>query len=197
MIYLYDKALEDKFKKVFNNTIYAPTDKFYERYLLKDNNKSVKLPALSLWRISHEFNPNNARTQLSVPNFKIRNDKNYLVRNIFSMQINLRYQLDIWAANDIDRDDLMKEILFFIVSYPDIFITYQNQKFEFPVLVEPPDDVTEIADFEANGDLYRVSIPLSIPDARLLFYQDYRTCKYIDLSYYVNNEFDSKHRISG
>jgi hypothetical protein len=197
MIYLYDKAMENKLKKVFPNTVYAPTDKFYERYLLKDKNDNVKLPALSIWRTSHEFIPHNAKTQLSIANFGIRHDEEYLVRNIYSMQIILRYQLDIWAGTDIDRDDLMKEILFFLVSYPNIFIQYQGQKFEFPIQIEPPDDITEIAEFESNGDLYRISIPLVVPDARLLFYQDARTCKYIDLSYYINNDLDSKSRIGG
>lgn len=196
MIYLYDKAMENKLKKVFPNTVYAPVDKFYERYLIGNQNSGpIKLPALSIWRTSHEFFPFNARTQVSVPNFKIRHDDEFRVRNIFSMQIVLRYELDIWAATDIDRDDLMKELLFFLVSYPNIFIEYQGQKFEFPIQVEAPSDTTEIAEFDSNGDLYRISMPLVVNDARLLFYQDAKTCKYIDLSYYTNDDLSATSEI--
>lgn len=187
MLYLYDKALENKFKKIFDRVVYAPTDKFYERYLLATGNDQVKLPALSLWRTSHEFNPDNARSQLSVPNFRIAKNDEYIARQIYSMQIRMSYQLDIWASTDVDRDDFLREILFFLVSYPDVVIEYEGQKFSFPIQVEPPDDVTEISEFESSGDIYRVSIPLIIPDARIMFYQDVKTCKYIDLTYLVND----------
>lgn len=196
MLYLYDKAMENKLKDVFENTTYAPVDKFYERHLLANSNQPVKLPALSIWRVSHEFKPGNARTQVSIPNFSmIHPDEDYAKRNIYSMQISLSYHLDIWASTDIDRDDMMQELLYFLTLYPDIFIEYQGQKFEFPIIIEPPDDVTDIANFGSTGDLYRVTIPLQVPDARLMFYQDTKTCKFIDISYYVNKELDSISRI--
>lgn len=195
MLYLYDKALEDKFKKVFKNTIYAPVDKFYERYLLNNQNGAVQLPALSLWRSTHEFFPYDAKTQVSIPNMSIRRLNSLDIRNLYSMKISLSYQLDIWASTDIDRDDLMKEILYFLVTYPNIYIEYEGQKFVFPVLVEAPEDTTEIANFESSGDLYRMTIPLQIPDARLMFYQDSKLCKYIDISYYVDDQLDSVSRI--
>lgn len=189
MIYQYDKAIENKFKKVFDRVVYAPTDKFYERYLLSENNKdNVKLPALSIWRTSHEFYPNNARTQLNVSNMRIPNMDTYMSRHIYSMQIKLNYQLDIWAGSDIDRDDMLSEILFFLVTYPNIYIEYEGQNFAFPIQIEPPDDVTDISEFDSNGDLYRISIPLIIPDARLMFYKDAKMCKHIDLTYYSNEE---------
>lgn len=189
MIYQYDKAIENKFKKVFDRVVYAPTDKFYERYLLSENNKDdVKLPALSIWRTSHEFYPNNARTQLNVSNMRIPNMDTYMSRHIYSMQIKLNYQLDIWAGSDIDRDDMLSEILFFLVTYPNIYIEYEGQNFAFPIQIEPPDDVTDISEFDSNGDLYRISIPLIIPDARLMFYKDVKMCKHIDLKYYSNEE---------
>lgn len=189
MLYKYDKALTDKFKKVFNPVVYAPVDKFYERYLLKENNSQVKLPAISLWRTSHEMDVNNMRTQMRIPNDRrLLEDKNY-ARSVFTMQVQLNYQLDIWAGSDIDRDDLLKELLYFIVLYPNISFEYEEFKYEFPVLMlQPPDDITDISDFESTGDLYRVSIPLTIPDARLFFYQDTRTARFIDYSMYVEDE---------
>lgn len=197
MIYLYDKALVSKFEKVFDKerVIYAPVDKFYERYEMGVEGRDispVKLPAISIWRTSHEFKPYTAPTQLRIPNFrkKLESDP-LLARQIYSMEIHLEYQLDIWASSDIDRDDMMKEILYFLVMYPDIYIEYQGEKFTFPVYIQPPDDTTDIANFDSTGDLYRITIPLSIPDARLLFYQDAKLAKYIKVDYYVNDNLDS------
>ena len=196
MLYLYDKALENKLKKVFDNTVYAPVNKFYERYLLKNGNDPVQLPALSIWRMpQYEFNMGNARTQLSISNLAIKHRPELYVKNIYSIPVSLNYQLDIWAGTDIDRDDLLKELLYFLILYPDIYIEYEGQKFEFPTIVGSPDDITDISGFEVTGDLYRISIPLEVPDARLLFNQDTKLCKYIDISYYVNDIFDSRDRI--
>lgn len=189
MLYKYDKALENKFKKVFDPVVYAPVDKFYERYLLGNGNNKVELPAISLWRISHQVNPYDARTQLRVSNDRrLLEDLNF-ARQVFSMEVQLNYQLDIWAGSDIDRDDLMKELLYFITIYPNIYIDYEGFRYEFPVLMlQPPDDVTDISDFESTGDVYRVSIPLTVPDARLFFYQDVRTARFIKYSLYVDDE---------
>lgn len=192
MLYNYDKALEEKFKKVFERVVYAPVDKFYERYLLKNGNNPIQLPAMSLWRVNSEFFPYNATTQARIPNFRMGTQDPLLARQIYSMQTSLSYQLDLWTANDIDRDDLLKEVLYFLVMYPNIHVEYQGQKFVFPVQLGVPDDVTDISQFEDTGDIYRVSIPLTVPDARLMFYDDVKKLKYINLSYYVNGELDSQ-----
>jgi len=191
LIYLYDRALVDKFKKVFDEdrVIYAPVDKFYERYELGKKNKTqIELPALSIWRTSHEFNPYTATTQMRIPNFRKKVDKDAdLARQIYSMEIHLEYQIDLWASSDVDRDDLMKEILYFLVRYPNIYIEYQGEKWSFPVHIQPPDDTTDIANFDSTGDLYRLTIPVSIPDARLMFYQDTRICKFLKIDYFVDD----------
>lgn len=189
MLYKYDRALVDKFKKVFDPVIYSPVDKFYERYLLSNDNSQIQLPALSVWRTSHQVSPFDARTQLRVPNDrKLLDDPNY-ARQVFTMKVQLNYQLDVWAGSDIDRDDLMKELLYFITIHPNISIEYENFKYEFPVLMlQPPDDTTDISDFESTGDIYRVSIPLTIPDARLFFYQDVKTARFVKYSMYVDDD---------
>lgn len=189
MLYKYDHALLEKFKKVFNPVIYAPTDKFYERYLLGNNNDKVELPALSLWRTSFEIIPYNMRTQLRIPNDRRLLQNKELAREVSSVQVRLNYQLDIWAGTDTDRDDLLSELLYFLTLYPDVRIEYKGFIYEFPVLLQQsPDDVTDIANFESTGDMYRISIPLEIPDARLLYYQDKKTVRFLKYSLFVDDE---------
>lgn len=196
MMYLYDKSLELKLKRVFDRVVYSPIDTFYERYLISNKNQDpVQLPALSLWRTSYEFDPYSARSQLATSNFRIAKNDKYLATHIYSMKVQLNYQLDIWAATDVDRDDLLQEILFFLTVYPNVVIEYQGEKFSVPILIEPPRDTTDIANFDRTGDFYRVTIPLQLPDARLLFYQDAKTCRFIDVSVFVDGQLDHKQRI--
>lgn len=174
MLYLYDKALTDKLRKFYPRVVYAPVDVFYLRYLEDVNHKKgeVKLPAISIWRVSQEFNPYNARSLLNTPaNLIKRQDKDTL-EAIYSMQVPLTYQMDIWASTDIDRDDMFQELMYALTLYPDVVINYRGQRIAFPLQIETPDDVTEINEFESTGELYRYSVPMTINSARLFFYQE-------------------------
>lgn len=186
MLYLYDKAFEKKLKKVFPRVVYASVDAFYDRYYLENNNTmSIELPAISLWRLSHEFNPNNARSNMNTPSaytFKRPNLSESQVRQIYTMQIPLNYQIDLWASSDIDRDDLFTELMYFLTLYPNVTIEYEGNQYSFPIHIEPADDVTDIANFTSVGNLYRMSIPCKIPDARLFFYKDVNCARYINIS---------------
>lgn len=193
MLYEYDKSLISKIKKVFDpdRVVYAPVDKFYDRYLMHNKNKSIDLPAISIWRTNMEFDPFTPFTQSRVANFRMDTTDELVARQIYSMKVQLTYNLDIWASTDVDRDDLLKELLFFFIRYPNISITYQDQNFAFPVHVDPPEDTTDISNFENNGDLYRITMPLLIKDARFLFYDDVDKMKYVNLQFYTNNDLDS------
>lgn len=184
MLYLYDKALENKLRKVFPRVVYTPVEKFYDRYYLQENNTfSIQLPTISFWRISHEFNPYNARSHLNTPSVTQRaNLSDAELRQIYTMQIPLNYQIDIWATSDIDRDDLFTELMYFLTLYPNVTIEYQGRQYTFPIHLEAADDVTDISNFSESGALYRISIPCRLPDARLFFYKDAKAVKQVDIA---------------
>lgn len=173
MLYLYDKALTEKLRKFYPRVVYSPVNTFYTRYLEDVNNVKgrIQLPALSIWRISQEFNPYNARGNLNTPVFTKHRPNHDNLEYIYSMQMPLKYQLDIWASTDIDRDDMLQELLYALTLYPDLVINYRGQLISFPVIIESVDNTTEIDEFESTGDLYRYSIELSLDSARLLYYQ--------------------------
>lgn len=192
MLYLYDKALVDKFAKVMpGKVVYASVDKFYERYLLGNDNKGLILPALSIWRSSLVLDKGTVPTQLRVGNVRYPNQETFIAEQLYSAKVELTYQLDAWTANDIDRDDLLKEILYFLTLYPYIAIEYRGHKFTYPILLGDITDSTDIASFENTGDIYRLTIPLQVPDARILYYEDVKLLKFIDLKYLVE---DSDHK---
>ena len=188
MLYLYDKAMKDKLSAFYPRVVYAPVDKFYQEYLTNNDNEKesqTKLPALSIWRISHEFNSFSARSNMNTPSLQTKmfhnNTNKTDIHEIFSMEIPLTYQLDIWAATDIDRDDMFTELMYALTLYPYITIQYQGVSILFSIMIENADDLTDIANFESTNDLYRMSIPLRVPDARLFFYKNAEECKHIKI----------------
>lgn len=189
MLYLYDKAITKKFETVMpGKVVYAAVDKFYERYLLANDNKGIVLPALSLWRNSLVLDKSSMPTQLRVGNIRYPNQERLLAEQLYSTKVELSYQMDIWTANDIDRDDMLKEILYFLTLYPYIAIEYREHKFTFPILIGDITDSTDISSFENTGDIYRLTIPLQVPDARILYFDDVKLLKHIQLQYIVGEQ---------
>lgn len=135
---------------------------------------------------------------MNTPSIQRRRLQKTELQQIYSMQIPLDYQLDIWAKTDIDRDDLFTELMYFLTLYPDVSIEYEGQHLAFPIHIEPADDITEISEFESTGDLYRISIPIRVPDARLFFYKDVKYNKHLKLSLGImNDQFQEEINING
>ena len=189
MLYQYDKALVSKFEKVMpGKVVYSSVDKFYERYLLGNDNKGLVLPALSIWRMSMALDKSSLPTHMRIGNVRFPDPEKLQAEQFFSARIELSYQLDIWTANDIDRDDMLKEVLYFLTLYPYIAIEYRGQKFTFPVLIGDITDSSDISSFENTGDIYRLTVPLQVPDARLMYYDSIDMLKYIDLNLLAGGE---------
>ena len=170
MLYEYDKALERKFLQVYNNVVYAPVNRFYERYLLNHDNKTeVKLPAISIWRTNYEFDTVGAIAPLTIPKSIYRGYRYDEVNKLYSIPVRLTYQIDLWASSDIERDDLLKEVMYYLLLDPEIYVKYDNLVRQFAIQLDDPEDTTDISNFDAEGDMFRVTIPLRIPDAQLLF----------------------------
>ena len=167
--------------------VYSSVDKFYERYLLGNDNNTIVLPALSIWRSSMVLDKTTLPTHLRIGNVRYPNRVNFSAEQLYSSHVELSYQLETWTANDIDRDDLLKEIIYFLTLYPYISITYREHNFTYPIVIGDVVDSTDISSFENNGDLYRLTIPLQVPDARLLYYDDVKTLKHIDVSLICDN----------
>lgn len=183
MLYQYDKALVSKFEKVMpGRVVYASVDKFYERYLLGNDNQTIVLPALSIWRSSMVLDKSSLPSHMRIGNVRYPVPNTLNAEQLYSAKIELSYQMDIWTANDIDRDDMLKEMLYFLTLYPYIAIDYKDHKFTFPIILGDITDASDISSFENTGDIYRLTIPLQIPDARVLYYDDIKMLKYIDLT---------------
>lgn len=175
-------------KKLYPRVVYAPVDKFYSRYIEVENTKDqqVKFPAISFWRISHEFNPVNSLANLRTPSSQRYTPEE--IRQIFSMEIPMRYQLDIWANTDIDRDDLFTELMYALTLYPNINIYYDNAYIQFALEIESAEDISDVAQFEETGNLYRISVPLLLRNSRLFFYRDVKFNKHIKIDFSVNDD---------
>jgi hypothetical protein len=179
MLYFYDKALTDKFINVFDESrvIYTPVDQFYDRYFQTQQDisgattvKKLQLPAISIWRINQEIDWFSSKSQLRIPNIKQRYKKLLKESRTSSIKCELTYQIDIWANTDIDRDDMFAELAYFISLYPNIRICFgKGIELLYPCYFTELDNTTDIASFESVNKLYRYTLNLIIPDARLLY----------------------------
>lgn len=189
MLYLYDRALVNKFAQVMpGKVIYSPVDTFYERYLLANDNSGLVLPALSVWRTGINIDKGTLPSHLRIGNVKFPNPQTFTAEQFYSCRAEMSYQLDAWTANDTDRDDLLKELLYFLTLYPYVAIEYRGHKFTFPITLGDATDSSDISSFENTGDIYRLTIPLQIPDARILYYDDIKLLKFIDLTFLADDQ---------
>ena len=189
MLYLYDRALVDKFSAVMpGKVIYSSVDQFYERYLLATDNHGMVLPALSIWRTGMTLDKSTLPSHLRIGNVRYPDIPSLTAEQLYSCRVEMSYQLDTWTANDTDRDDLLKELLYFLTLYPYIAIEYRGHKFTFPIIIGDITDSSEISNFENTGDIYRLTIPLQVQDARILYYDDIRLLKFIDLKFLADGQ---------
>lgn len=185
---MYDYGVVEKFKQVFSNTLYSPTDEAFRR-CAELNEGKVYLPLISIFRpMGMEIDYSN----YSMPEFfrgrKLRlmdpqiaegqDTDNVLpekVRNLRSLSVNLRYQMDIWGRNSNEINGLTKELIFWTVEYPHIEIQepISGINFQFSIEFEQSvTDNTDIAGFQDRGRLYRNTLEFSLRDSRLFSYLD-------------------------
>ena len=123
MLYLYNKALEEKIKSLGLPTIYAPVSNFYKRYEEGiQNNKPLTFPAISFWPKPFKVLVYEAKERLRLPVEHIVNENDNTKETLlYTVPVNLGYSVDLWTITDtlngtqgdVDRDDLMTEIIYY------------------------------------------------------------------------------------
>lgn len=211
---MYDYAVRDKLRGVFSNTHYAPTDEAFKR-CAEANEGKVKLPMISIFRPgAFEIDTRN----YNMPDFfRGRNmwlkapelgegqslDDVYpkgniapeAIRNLRSLPVVLRYQMDVWGTRMDVVNEMTKEIIFWLVEYPHIVVAEPISEIGMEFSIEFEDGITDNTDimgFQDRGKLYRNSLDFFIRDARLFSYLDIeKLVKNIEIEvYYVDDELE-------
>ena len=108
-VIFYDTALKEKFKEIFDNSFFAPTDEAF-RECAKVNNGKVKLPMISFYRpMGFTINWsrfNEAAFRGGYPIKQIRSHPDGKQGILKDLPVRLNYQIDVWSATKSTCDRL-------------------------------------------------------------------------------------------
>lgn len=186
-IHLYDIALKEKLKKVFDNVIDASEDKSLQ--LSENSEAMVSLPLISFWRLNNNLSMDYA--QFPLKNIGRRHDKRIgdeMVAN-YEVNFNLEYQIDIWSDRRSECDDLFVELILFLLQEPNLYIKDENLDIDYKFPIQITETVTnvDLTQFSEQGNLYRQVITISIPNAVILFPQKRKFIKIRNINWYIEN----------
>lgn len=194
----YDKAVFDKVKVLYDETIFAaPEDHFSVN--AKRHKGKVLMPFIGLWRLP-DFTVNRElyndsyvrrgpvrptignRPNLEYPNQRV---------NMQGIPVSLQYQLDVYAIKRDHCDGLAAELTleFFQnpwvnVHQPDMgdFIQQFNLDLEDSIV-----DNTSISEFDETNRFYRLTLTLNMPSAVIYKISDMTTIDRVEIDFDLEN----------
>lgn len=180
----YDDALKSKLESVFSNVVNSSTDKALERS--EDGKAEVKLPLISYWRLSNNYDPDNYNAPSIVPNkrgriIKPTSDSTNLIYK--EIPIALTYQIDIWSDRRVETDIIFQELLLYFSEEPHLQVKEDNVEdpFKFIIKVTDTDTDIDLTQFSETGDMYRQIITIMIDNAKLIFPKEGKIAKSIPI----------------
>lgn len=186
-IHLYDEALKNKLKEVFENVVDASEDKALQ---YSENGEAlVNLPLISFWRLNNNLSTDYA--QFPLKNIGRRSNKminNSKVVN-YELNFNLEYQIDIWSDRRSECDDLFTEMILFLLQEPNLAIhdPNLNQSYNFPLQITETVTNVDLTQFSEQGNLYRQVITISIPNATVFFPVKRKIIKIRAINWFIEN----------
>lgn len=183
---LYDEAMNEKLTAMFSNYIMAPPDEAFTR---ETEDGKVDLPLISAYRIS---NPINFEEYNGYEVFAGRvTRRNMTSPDLIRQQglpVTITYQIDIWATKRTEADGLYREVVFYLMTHPNISVIIPGieQPFHFSMKLTDTDSPTEYGSFGDNGEIHRYTLTYEIASARMFFQS-----KNLDLVHDVNVAMDS------
>lgn len=175
-LYLYDTALIDKFKSWTRDTdlhVYGTeeTRRLFEAKLDENKDKPIKLPMVCLKRHSTTTIVNPNLTPKVIDGYTIEASISTSLQ-LNAIPIKLDYTLDIYSRYYQEADELSRNFLFNLLSYPtvQIILPYQGKQWKvnsYIKLNEEYEDTSGIEERLNLGQFTRFSINFSLEDAYL------------------------------
>ena len=175
----FDKALERKLKEVFENVLMAPPDDAFAR-----SNKAgkVNLPLITAYRMSNNiewayYNQHAAfRGQRTGIVFKDTPDttpeERYEVLDRYrvsqTLPVNINYQIDIWAQLRQYADDIFRELTFYLMHFPNLYVDIpsSDNPLVFSLNLTDVDTSTDY-EFDDTNTIHRYTLTYEIPHAQI------------------------------
>ena len=123
MLYLYDKVIVDKFKKLFNDnriSIQPPENAIRYTAQLEDDN--VNFPLISLNRTNWSIRGSDVNFAQSRTGVLNRVNDNGTLSVMKILPIRLDYQLDVYTVDKLSNDEIYRELLFYFLNNPTLTV---------------------------------------------------------------------------
>jgi hypothetical protein len=172
MIYLYDEAIVNKFRTIFDDsriTVQPPENAI--RYVAQLSEDDVSFPLISLNRTAWSIRAGDiswAQSRTGIAN-RVNSDNTISVMR--AIPIRLEYQLDIYTVDRLTNDEIYRELIFYFIKHPtlEVDIPYTvDGKHVFNLDINP--DITDNSDTVEHvnkGVLYRYTSAWVVKDAYL------------------------------
>lgn len=172
MIYLYDEAITNKFKSLFQDSrITVQLAENAIRYVAQLKDDNITFPLVNLNRTDWSLRDDDiswAQSRTGVAN-RINPDNTISVMR--AIPIRLEYQVDVYTVDRFTNDEIYRELIFYFLKHPtlEVDIPYTvDGKHVFNFDVNPDiQDNSDTVEHINKGVLYRYTSTWVVKDAYL------------------------------
>lgn len=168
-IYLYEQSLVESLRKVTGDKrIHVIPPEQSILYLAEFNKDKVVLPAILLSRNSMSLT--DTRNQVAaLKGETTRLEKDATVVKAQVVPVKIEWSLDVYAADRITCDEIIRELVFYFIQHPcfKIRVPYNlDIEQEFSVfLSDDIQDNSDLVEFPNHGEVFRETLTLYTDDA--------------------------------
>lgn len=194
---IYDVAIRDKLEeKIPNKVILTPVDRALldrQTQFMANREKAIEgtvLPFISFWRVGDS---NNLEQFYNEALFRIgmrvgfeEGEITNLVKRLHVLPTRLEYNFELWSVDKVVLDEIYREFMFCILGNPSVKIKVADVEFIYSLeLVDEEDNTDILAQLEAQK-LYRRTVKMAIPQARIHMLEEIQVPKSISIDYKVD-----------
>ena len=184
MIYLYDRAITDDLQASFNSDMGMPAPKLISAeqiigIVAQEKNDNITFPIISLTRKPNSVQIDRDRMNFTRAHFGIASVLDKKTNDLYYekvLPITLEYALTVVTTNTVDRDEIIKELLFKYLNmyFLTIKLPYEcSRKIRFGVRIVSETDIdysSGSSEYAESGSLYQAIIPLKCDGCVLVSY---------------------------
>ena len=146
--YLYDKAIVERFRRIFDNKIWIePTDNVMKTLALSSRD-DITFPFVSLTRTGWSISDSKSFS-LAFEGGTFRyseDDETFWDGQLIPMR--LTYLLDVWTKTREENDNLITELVWYITTHPKMYV-----KIPYGLDIEHSFNIFLDSDIEDNSDI--------------------------------------------
>lgn len=185
----YGEGLKALFKKVFNGDVVLEQVDIAFEYAFKNTGGKLKFPFISLYpnsniiidkkNVAFPSYKEGMQFQNPMPTFnkngEYKGTNERLAKNAKFIYIIIGYQIEVWGTDRLSTEQLMQELLFWLMENQEVEITYQGKNLTYSFDVDDQIiDNSDLSLYHSEGKIYRYTLGIQV-HATLLRSENYFT----------------------